>query len=86
MKTILMGTKHVSRHTACQIEVCDEMGANAEFAVLDTVRRCIPAGFTEKEVRKAIHSLTANKVPALERFGPGMYRWCEIEGLEKIVD
>lgn len=86
MKTILMETEHVSRHTACQIEVCDEMGADAEFAVLDTVRRCTPAGFTEKEIRKAVHTLTTGAEPALERFGPGMYRWREIEGREKIAD
>lgn len=77
MKTVeVMGLGAISRLAACEIAVCDEMGADETFWVGDAITRT-GGGFTEKEIRQAIFELT--KSGELVKVRHATYKWREHE-------
>ena len=74
MKTVhIAGLGMVSRAKAAQIAVCDEAGATDNFNPIPVVRALRPAGYTDKEVRQAIFTLTRRGV--LTKVSAGQYSW-----------
>mgnify|MGYP001596691669 CR=1 FL=1 len=74
MKTIMIsGLGEVSRHVAAQISVCEEAGADELVDACQVSKALIEEGFTDKEVRQAIFTLTTHNV--LRHAGVGSYVW-----------
>jgi hypothetical protein len=73
MRTVeIPGLGTVSRAMVAKLELCEE--AFTETFHLGAVVRAIRAHeLTEKEIRKAAHSMVLEG--SLENFGPGMYKW-----------
>ena len=65
----------ISRHKVAQLEICEE--ASELTFHLGTVVKAINKRrineLTEKEIRKAAHSMVQEGI--LENFGRGMYKW-----------
>lgn len=73
MKTVeIPGLGQVSRALAAKIELCEEAFTDT-FHLGAAVKAIRAHELTEKEIRKAAHSLVQEG--SLVNFGPGMYKW-----------
>ena len=72
MRTIhIKGLGDISRHSACQVYLCDAVGFMDSFTPADVKRDATMSQFTDKEIRNALDALVRSG--EVKRIGSGTY-------------